>query len=140
MEVDEIIERLGLEPHPERGWYRRTWAHEDAVAGRPLGSAIYYLLEGGVWSRWHRVDAVELWHHYAGAPLELAMRTDGAEERSVRLGDDLVAGDRPQVVVPQGVWQRARSLGAYTLVGCTVVPAFVFEGFELAPEEQSPGT
>jgi predicted cupin superfamily sugar epimerase len=128
--ADEVIRRLGLLPHPEGGHYRETFRDPAGdAAGRPASSAIYFLLKAGEQSRWHRVDAAEVWHWYAGAPLELAVgHPNGAVHR---LGADLGQGDRPQAVVPAGAWQRARSLGEWTLVGCTVAPAFLFETFEL---------
>lgn len=132
--ADELIERLGLEPHPEGGWFRETWRDPDVDGRRGRGTAIYFLLRAGERSHWHRVDAAEVWHHYAGAPLELSIGSD----RRVVLGPDVAAGEVPQAVVPAGEWQAARSLGAFTLVGCTVSPAFRFEGFELAPEGWSP--
>jgi predicted cupin superfamily sugar epimerase len=125
--ADEIIERLGLKPHPEGGHYIETFR-------APESTAIYFLLKAGERSHWHRVlNADEVWHHYAGAPLELAMSEDARGVRRLRLGSDLALGERPQAVVPRRVWQAARSLGAWTLVGCTVSPAFAFENFELAP-------
>ena len=132
--ADELIERLRLEPHPEGGWFRETWRDPDVDGRRGNGTAIYFLLRAGERSHWHRVDAAEVWHHYAGDPLELSIGRD----RRVVLGLDLAAGEVPQAVVPAGEWQAARSLGAFTLVGCTVSPAFRFEGFELAPEGWSP--
>jgi predicted cupin superfamily sugar epimerase len=135
--ADDLIQRLGLAPHPEGGHYRETWRDAPDGGGRGAGSAIYFLLRAGEESHWHRVDAAEIWHHYAGAPLELSIATDGAPAAQI-LGDDLLAGQAPQLVVPPGAWQRARSLGAYTLVGCTVSPAFAFDRFELAPPGWSP--
>ena len=132
--ADELIERLGLEPHPEGGWFRETWRDPDVGGRRGSGTAIYFLLRAGERSHWHRVDAAEVWHHYAGDPLELSIGAD----HTVVLGPDVAAGEVPQAVVPAGEWQAARSLGAFTLVGCTVSPAFRFEGFELAPEGWSP--
>ncbi|HEY6984096.1 cupin domain-containing protein [Reyranella sp.] len=131
MTADEIIARLGLQPHPEGGHYRETFR----AAGTPRGAstAIYFLLKAGERSHWHRVDADEVWHRYAGAPLELSLSDDGRRVRRLRLGSDLDLGELPQAVVPRGVWQTARSLGYWTLVGCTVAPAFEFGGFELAP-------
>jgi len=120
MEADEVVEALGLLRHVEGGWFRETWREA-------AGTAIYYLLAAGETSRQHRVDKTEVWHFYAGGPLELTV----AGQRLV-LGADLVAGQRPQAVVPAGVWQSARPLGAWALVGCTVAPAFDFAGFELA--------
>ena len=133
-EARDIIEALGLVPHPEGGWYRETWRGKRGSDGRAVGTAIYYLLEEGQISRWHRVDAAEIWHYYAGAPLALSIeRTDGIE--TLKLGLDLTAGERPQAIVPAETWQSAESLGAWTLVGCTVSPGFEFGGFELAPED-----
>jgi predicted cupin superfamily sugar epimerase len=141
MDAAEIIETLGLVPHPEGGWYRETWRHDETdAAGRAKGTAIAFLLVADQWSHWHRVDAVEIWHHYAGDALELWMAADERTHPEVHLvGSDLRAGERPQVVVPTGVWQAAMSRGAWSLVGCTVTPGFEFEGWELAPEGWSPG-
>lgn len=133
-----IIRRLGLQPHPEGGHYVETWRDPAPAGGRAHSTGIYYLLQGGNGSRWHRVDAAEMWHYYAGAPLALSLSSDGqARDRQV-LGLDLEAGARPQIVVPAGWWQSALSLGAWTLVGCTVAPGFTFEGFEMAEEGWEP--
>ena len=129
--AEEIIRHLDLKPHPEGGFYRETWRETRADGGRASGPAIYFLLPGGVENRWHRVDAAEIWHFYAGAPLELSIeRADGAAEKRV-LGTALLDGEEPQLEVPAGAWQRARSLGPWTLVGCTVSPGFLFERFEI---------
>jgi predicted cupin superfamily sugar epimerase len=138
MTAAEVIRLLALEPHPEGGHYRETWRAPAGEGGRGAGSAIYYLLAAGERSHWHRIDAAEVWHWYAGAPLALAMRGGGAGVVRVALGPDLSAGARPQAVVPAGWWQAAESAGAWTLVGCTVSPAFEFAGFELAPPGWSP--
>jgi uncharacterized protein len=132
--VDALIATLGLAPHPGGGWYAETWRAGAPGGERPVGTAIYFLLAAGQRSHWHRVDATEIWHHYAGAPLRLAIHP-----RTVTLGPDLAAGQRPQAVVPPGVWQAAETTGAWTLVGCTVSPGFTFAGFELAPPGWSPG-
>ena len=130
--ADDVIAALGLEPHPEGGWYRETWRE-------PATTAIHYLLRAPERSAWHRVDATEIWHFYAGGPLELSVSADGRTiERSV-VGSDLAAGQRPQVVVPAGAWQAAVPLGEWALVGCTVAPAFEFSRFELAPPGWEPG-
>ena len=127
MTADEIIARLGLQPHPEGGHYVQTFR-------APEGTAIYFLLKGDERSHWHKVtNADEIWHYYAGAPLELSLSEDGKSVRHVRLGKDFGVDEQPQAVVPRQVWQAARSLGAWTLVGCTVSPAFEFANFELAP-------
>lgn len=127
---DALIERLGLAPHPEGGWYRRTMRTSGEGRDRPLGSAIYYLLRAGEESLRHRIDAVEVWHHCLGDPLELVLEDD-CGTRHHRLGPDLAAGQRPQVIVPRGTWQSARPVGRFTLVACTVSPAFVFETLEI---------
>ena len=132
MTADEIVARLGLAPHPEGGHYRQTWVEEPAE-GRPAGTCIYFLLKAGERSHWHRVDATEIWHFYAGAPLVLSVaETEAGPVRDHVLTADLNAG-APQVIVPQDNWQSARTTGDWTLVGCTVSPGFRFEGFELAP-------
>jgi predicted cupin superfamily sugar epimerase len=133
MTADEIIAHLALAPHPEGGHYRQTWVAE-ADGARPAGTCIYFLLKRGERSHWHRVDSAEIWHFYAGAPLILSMAaTDAGPATDHRLGPDLAGGESPQIVVPTGHWQAARSTGDWTLVGCTVSPGFRFEGFELAP-------
>lgn len=136
MDADRIIALLGLKPHPEGGHYAETY--RDANPGRAHSTAIYFLLKRGERSHWHRVDAAEAWHHYAGAPLTLGIAAPGAKPAWLTLGKDLEKGERPQAVVPAGHWQAAESLGAWTLVGCTVAPGFVFEGFELAPPDWQP--
>jgi predicted cupin superfamily sugar epimerase len=138
--ADTIIRLLGLQPHPEGGYFRETFRDTATDStGRAASTAIYFLLREGEVSRWHRVDAAEAWHWYAGAPLALTM-VDAAGRQKVKLGPDLVAGERPQAVVPAGAWQQAASLAAWTLVGCTVAPGFQFSGFELAPPGLEPTT
>ena len=127
MSAAEIIALLELDRHPEGGWYRQTF-RDDVPLGRAHSTLIYYLLERGDRSAWHRVDSAEVWHWYAGAPLEL--RVDTA---TLMLGNDLAAGERPQGVVPPHAWQSSQSLGAWTLVGCTVAPGFEFAHFGMAP-------
>ena len=136
---DSIIRRLALQPHPEGGHYRETYRHVPEDGGRGAMTAIYFLLRAGEVSHWHRVDAAEIWHFYAGAPLELAIAEAGSKPEVHVLGPDLAAGAAPQIIVPQGAWQSARSRGDWTLAGCTVGPAFDFAGFELAPPGWSPG-
>jgi uncharacterized protein len=128
MSAAELIALLELERHPEGGWYRQTFRDDVPGGGRAHSTLIYYLLERGDRSAWHRVDSAEVWHWYAGAPLEL--RVDTA---TLTLGNDLADGQRPQGVVPPHAWQSARSLGEWTLVGCTVAPGFEFAHFEMAP-------
>jgi len=136
MTADQIIRHLAMQPHPEGGHFVETFRAPGE--GRSAGTAIYFLLKAGERSHWHRVDADEIWHHYAGAPLELSMSDDGHRMSRFRLGTDFAIGEQPQAVVPRRVWQAARSLGAWTLVGCTVAPAFDFKGFELAPPGWQP--
>ncbi|MEP4704368.1 MAG: cupin domain-containing protein [Hyphomicrobiales bacterium] len=134
----DIIRLLELKPHPEGGFYKETF--RDGEGGeRGHSTAIYYLLEVGDCSAWHRVnDAAEVWHYYAGAPLALTVSSDGHDAESHRLGPNIDFGERPQVVVPTGWWQTAESLGEWTLVGCTVAPGFEFAGFEMAPPDWRP--
>ena len=136
----DVVERFGMVEHPEGGWYVETWrADASGATGRPVASAILFLLPAGEESRWHRVDADELWQYSAGDPLELRIApADGGPLARHRLGPDVTATDAVQLVVPAGAWQAARPLGAWTLVGCVVAPAFSFEGFELAPEGWEP--
>ena len=138
MDAAQIIERLRLRPHPEGGHFRETWRDPDDGDGRRgAGTAIYFLLAAGERSHWHRVDATEVWHFHAGAALDLHVAHE-AGRRSLVLGPDLDAGQEPQRVVPAGAWQAAESTGAFTLVSCTVSPAFRFDGFELAPPGWEP--
>lgn len=134
----DVIYTLGMERHPEGGRYAETFVDIEGETGRAHSTAIYYLLEAGELSHWHRVDAVEVWHYYAGAPIELNLSEGISVDRKV-LGSDLAAGQRPQVVVPRDVWQSAKSLGDWTLVGCTVAPGFQFSGFEMAAKDWAPG-
>ncbi|HEY8578941.1 MAG TPA: cupin domain-containing protein [Beijerinckiaceae bacterium] len=139
MGAAEVIRVLGLQPHPEGGFYRETFRDERTdAAGRALSTAIYFLLPVGEVSAWHRVDAAEVWHYYAGAPLVITVSPNGHDAAAAHLGPDLAAGQRPQIVVPAGAWQTAVSLGAWTLVGCTVAPGFEFAGFEMAPPDWRP--
>lgn len=139
MTAREVIDRLGLQPHPEGGHFRETFRDPVADAsGRSVGTAIYYLLEAGEVSEWHRVDAAEIWHYYAGAPMVITISPNGHDASAHHLGPALKTGQRPQIVVPKGHWQSATSLGAWTLVGCTVAPGFTFDGFEMAPPDWRP--
>jgi len=130
----DVIRLLGLIPHPEGGYFRETFRDARTEGSRAASTAIYFPLAEGEVSHWHRVDAAEVWHWHAGAALELAIAAADNPPTRIRLGSDLRAGERPQAVVPAGHWQSARSLGAWTLVGCTVAPGFEFGGLELAPK------
>jgi predicted cupin superfamily sugar epimerase len=136
----EVIRLLDLKPHPEGGHFRETFRDPRAAEnGRAASTAIYFLLARDERSHWHRVDAAELWHFYAGAPLVLEMA--GQEQGTIRrmkLGPDLAMGERPQGIVPANHWQAAESMGDWTLVGCTVAPGFEFSTFELAPKDWTP--
>jgi uncharacterized protein len=133
----EIIDKLALKPHPEGGHYRETFRDARTIDGRAASTAILFLLARGERSHWHRIDAVEVWHYYAGAALKLEV-VDGTKEEIIRLGADIHAGEVPQVTVPARAWQAAESFGDWTLVGCTVAPGFAFEGFELASKDWKP--
>lgn len=137
MEADEIIETLGLEPHPEGGWFAETWRAPAQPGGRPTSTAIYFVLRRGERSHWHTVDADEIWLHHAGAPVHLRM-ADAAGTAEHRLGPALAVGERPQAVVAAGTWQAAETTGAWSLVSCVVAPGFDFAGFELAPPGWEP--
>lgn len=133
-----IIAQLGLKPHPEGGHYRETFRDRRTEAqGRAASTAILFLLAQGERSHWHRIDAVEVWHYYAGSALALEI-AEGGQRLSVRLGCDITAGEAPQAIVPAHAWQSATSTGDWTLVGCTVAPGFDFAGFELAPPDFVP--
>lgn len=134
-----IIATLGLTPHPEGGHFAETWRAPTEPGKRSSGTAIYYLLQAGEVSHWHRVDAAEVWHWYAGAALELSLSPDERDVTRHQLSADLTGDARPQLVIPAGVWQSARSFGDWTLVGCTVAPGFEFSGFEMAPADWQPG-
>jgi predicted cupin superfamily sugar epimerase len=140
LDPDKIIKTLGLAPHPEGGWFRETFRDEAGPDGRARGTAIYYLLKAGESSHWHRVDAAEIWHWYAGGPLALHLSPDGKTSQTLHLGANLAAGEQPQIVVPTRHWQAAEPLGVFTLVGCTVAPGFDFAGFEMASKGWKPGS
>lgn len=139
-DAHDVIDLLGLEPHPEGGHYAETWRGPAGADGRAVGTAIHFLLRRGERSHWHRVDADEIWLHHAGAPLVLSVAEhDGAAPTDHVLGSDLTAGERPQVRVPARAWQSAATTGRWTLVSCVVAPGFEFDGFELAPSDWAPG-
>ena len=132
--AQDVIRQHALKPHPEGGWFRETFRDATGPHGRAHSTAILFLLKAGEVSRWHKVDAVELWHWYGGAPLLLEVK-HGAVRHEYRLGPDWHKGEHPHMAVPAHAWQSARSLGAWTLLGCTVAPGFDFGGFELAPDD-----
>ncbi|MEM7505769.1 MAG: cupin domain-containing protein [Pseudomonadota bacterium] len=134
----EIIQALDLSPHPEGGWFRETWRADAPDGTRAAGTSIYYLLDAGEFSHWHRIDAAEIWHWYAGGPLSMTVSPDGHDAEAWLLGPQLAAAQQPQRIVPPGWWQTATSMGAYTLVGCTVSPGFEFDRFEMASPDWRP--
>ena len=135
---DDVIALLQLSPHPEGGHFRETFRDTSEPGKRAASTAIYFLLKAGERSHWHAVDAAEGWHFYAGDPLLLEVSPSGGPIAKIRLGGNLADGERPQAIVPAGHWQQARSLGKWTLVGCTVAPAFTFDGFTLTAPDFSP--
>lgn len=136
-----IIARLGLEPHPEGGWYRESWRAPTVGEERASATMIWFLLEAGQRSHWHRVDATEIWLWHSGSPLRLSMAAEaGAGVEDILLGGDLMAGELPQYIIPPNYWQAAESDGAWTLVSCAVSPGFEFAGFSLAPPGWHPAT
>jgi uncharacterized protein len=132
LNADEVIRLLELEAHPEGGYFRETFRDSKRIGERSASTAIFFLLKEGEISRWHRIDAVEVWHWYGGAPIRLQIRKDEGPTEKILLGNDLLNNERPQAIVPAYAWQTAETLGGWTLVGCTVAPGFEFAGFELA--------
>lgn len=140
MTPKEIIAKLEMQPHPEGGWFVETYRHMPEQGGRGASTAIYYLLEKGQKSHWHKVtDADEVWHWYAGASLVLSLSEDGASQQDIRLGSDILNGEQPQAIVPAGAWQAAEAKEDWVLVGCTVAPAFEFKSFIMAEPDWYPG-
>ncbi|WP_319412161.1 cupin domain-containing protein [uncultured Cohaesibacter sp.] len=137
-DANAIIKKLGMEPHPEGGYFVETFRDAEGAEGRAHSTVIYYLLKAGEISHWHRVDAVESWFWQAGAPLELSIAEQGRSRMVITLGPDILAGQEPQGIVPRHAWQSARSTGQWTLVSCVVAPGFVYEGFEMAAKGWSP--
>ncbi|MHA6288915.1 cupin domain-containing protein [Maricaulis sp. CAU 1757] len=134
----QLMETLGMKPHPEGGWYVETFRDVEGPDGRSRSTAIYYLLEQGQASHWHSVDAVEVWLWHAGSPLELSIAVEGEPVRTEKLGADIVGGERPQGIVPEGAWQSARPCGDWVLVSCLVAPGFDFAHFKMAPKNWTP--
>ena len=136
--ASDVIVALDLKPHPEGGHYRETFRDSSVdTNGRSRSTAIYFLLSRGERSHWHRIDAVEVWHYYAGDSLTLRI-ADKDGTRIITLGADIGSGEAPQAIVPARAWQAAESVGEWTLVGCTVAPGFDFATFELAPKDWEP--
>ncbi len=138
MNAGRLIERLNMQPHPEGGHFVETYRAQPVGGARGAVTCIYYLLQAGERSAWHRIDATEIWHFQAGAALEVLTSSNGTTARATRLGPDTGASDVGHTVVEPHVWQSAHSLGKWTLVSCTVAPAFSFDGFEMAPHDFAP--
>ena len=142
LDAKDVIKELNMQPHPEGGWYIQTFRDEDggeSNGSRGNSTAIYYLLEKGQRSHWHKViDAAEVWLWHAGDTLELSISDDGKQVVKHALGMNLMSGERPQCVVGAGAWQSAVPMGAWTLVSCTVAPGFEFSSFEMAPDDWAP--
>jgi predicted cupin superfamily sugar epimerase len=135
-EAEQLIERLQLSRHPEGGWYRETWRSEVRIGDRAAGSAIFFLLEEGQRSQWHRVDADEFWLWHAGSALELGVANEnGTGVKRVALGPDVLSGEEPQLLIPAGHWQTANAAGGWALGSCMVIPGFEVSGFTLASPE-----
>lgn len=141
--AEDLIAQMGLEQHPEGGWYRETWRADAEEGNRASATAIHFLLREGESSHWHKVDATEIWLWRAGNPLQLSLADpSGAHRAEVHLGPDILNGERVQQVIRPDEWQAASPLPGehdYTLVSCIVSPAFEFEGFTLAPKGWEPG-
>jgi predicted cupin superfamily sugar epimerase len=138
-DAQQVIDAFGMVPHPEGGWYAETYRAPSAAGERSAVSTIYFLLKQGERSHWHIVDATEIWLWHAGSPVRLHVSADGRASDIVLLGSDIVAGERPQAVVPVGAWQAAESTDGWALVSCVVAPGFEFRGFTMAPEGWAPG-
>jgi hypothetical protein len=144
LSAEDVKRLLGLAPHPrEGGWYVRTYEAAELVAAnafeegryagaRRTGTAIYYLLEPGTFSEMHRLKSDEVFHFYAGDAVEMLQLREGGGGGMVVIGNDLLRGQRPQVVVERGVWQgsRLREGGRWALLGCTVSPGFEFDDYD----------
>lgn len=138
--IQTLVTALRLQPHPEGGYYAEIFRSAQAVTAdqgrgtRQALTAIYFLLEAGQCSRWHRVQSDEIWSHLEGDPLELYQFDASSTEFTVAKLGPYAGETRPVAVVPAGVWQAARPTGEYTLVGCYVGPGFEFADFSLAAD------
>ena len=143
MTAEQLIDALALAPHPEGGWYRETWRADADPGERAAASAVYYVIQPGQRSHWHRVDAHEIWLWHGGDPIDVMVADDDSSpSRKVRLGGNIDRGEQPQLVIPAGKWQSADPVAGeagYSFISCIVAPAFEFSGFELAPPGWSPG-
>jgi predicted cupin superfamily sugar epimerase len=139
LSVEDVVAALGLEPHPEGGYFRETFRQDPGDGSRGSMTAIYYMPPVDRPSRWRVIDVDEVWTYHAGAPLTLSLSHDGRTVETHRLGTDFANGEKPQAVVPKGVWASAVSHGGWSLVGGICAPAFLYEGFRMAPPDWQPG-
>jgi len=139
--VEKLVEILGLQPHPEGGFYKETYRSEGEIAldgelgilgERNYSTAIYFLLVKNSFSAWHRIKQDEAWHFYEGSPVRVHSISPKGKYEYFDLGNDFDSGQKPQYVVPGSYWFASETLGDYSLVGCTVAPGFDFEDFDLA--------
>jgi len=144
----EVVDMLQLQPHPEGGYFREMYRSGEFISGdslpiqfgdgsRSISTAIYFMLEKGNFSAFHRIKSDEVWHHYEGAAVEVVViHADGRSE-VLSLGKDYAKGQRPLQVVPAGCWFASRVTDCgFALVGCTVAPGFCFDDFELADRDE----
>lgn len=135
-----LVDRFGLLPHPEGGFYKETYRSKEDMprfgGRRSVCTGIYFLLTEGTKSRLHRIKSDEMWHFYAGGPLELVQIFPDGTVEAVVLGQDVLAGEKVQHVVPAGAWFGAAPRSGYSFVGCTVAPGFDFADFEMAKREE----
>ncbi len=134
----DIIDLLGLGPHPEGGYYSETYRARETRDGRAASTAIYFLITSHEFSAFHRIDADEVFHFYGGDPVEVVTLDRSGDLERRALGADISSGHRPQLVVPAGIWQGLRLVpgGTYALLGTTVAPGFAFEAFEMAERQR----
>ncbi len=144
MKSEDVIEKLGLSPHPEGGYFRETYRSGDSIAStslparygtsRSVSTAIYFLLTGKTFSAFHRLKSDEFWHYHLGDPVELHLIHPDGRHECVMVGPDLAAGHIPQFMIPHGTWFAAtvRNADGFILLGCTVAPGFDFADFEMA--------
>lgn len=144
LSVAEIVSNYAMLPHPEGGYYKETYRstelierkalHERFTGDRNFATAIYFLLEHGDYSAFHRIQSDETWHFYAGQCLEIFVLQENQDLQIIRLGNNILAGESFQATVPAGAWFASRPAieSSFSLVGCTVSPGFDFQDFELA--------
>jgi len=142
--AEDIIKELGLLPHPEGGYFRRTYCCENPASDRGYMSTIYYLMKSNMQNLWHQIDAAELWLWHAGSPVQLSVAADKkTAPATYLLGPDIISHERPQILIPGKMWNQAQVVdqtpGSWSLVSCCVSPEFVFQNLELAERGWQPG-